>query len=66
MKVTKHRNEKGFANEVTINRLTWEQQHLILDCLLKSKTELVHDHSEEGAAAWEAHSEIIDAMLKAL
>jgi hypothetical protein len=65
MKVTKHRNALGFANEMTLHRLTWEQQHLIMDCLLKSKRELVSDHTEEGEAAWEAHSELIDAVLKA-
>jgi hypothetical protein len=67
MKITKHKNNKGLiSHEVTLNRLSWKQQHLILDALMTERRTLTKDHSEVSEARWEELSDIIREMIDAL
>ena len=67
MTTTKHKNKKGLiSHEVTLNRLSWKEQHLILDALMTERRLLTKDHSEIGEARWEQLSDLITKMIDAL
>lgn len=52
--------------DVTLGRVTWEQQHLILDALMEQRTKLIGQHDEESRRIWDDLSEIISEMIDAL
>lgn len=67
MTTTKHKNNKGLiSHEITLNRLSWKEQHLILDALMTERRLLTKDHSESGEARWEQLSDLITKMIDAL
>ena len=67
MTTTKHKNNKGLiSHEVTLNRLTWKEQHLILDALMTERRQLIKDHSETGETRWDQLSDLITKMIDAL
>jgi hypothetical protein len=67
MTTTKHKNNKGLiSHEITLNRLSWKEQHLILDALMTERRILAKDHSEIGEARWEQLSDLITKMIDAL
>ena len=67
MTTTKHKNNKGLiSHEITLNRLSWKEQHLVLDALMTERRLLTEDHSEIGEARWEQLSDLITKMIDAL
>lgn len=65
MKITKHQSPR-IMRDVTLGRVTWEQQHLILDALMEQRTKLIGQHDEESRRIWDDLSEIISEMIDAL
>lgn len=65
MKITKHQKPTIFK-DVTLGRVTWEQQHLILDALMEQRKKLISQHDEESRKLWDDLSEIITEMIDAL
>lgn len=67
MTTTKHKNNKGLiSHEITLNRLSWKEQHLILDALMTERRLLIKDHSETGETRWDQLSDLITKMIDAL
>jgi len=65
MKITKHQKPTIFK-DVTLGRVTWEQQHLIIDALMEQRKKLIAQHDEESRKLWDDLSEIITEMIDAL
>ena len=67
MKLTKHKIRKGLiSHEITLNRLSWEQQHLILGALMTERKLLTKDHSEIAEEKWDQLSDLITKMIDSL
>jgi hypothetical protein len=65
MKITKHHTPE-ILRDVTLGRVTWQQQHLILDALMEHRRKLIGQHDEESQRIWDELSEIITEMIEAL